>query len=100
MLFTCMLAKAFMMLYREFFSVTIFMSKWKHGEIGRVPDDFYADVYDGRVWKSFMGKLLKHKRSLAFMINVDWFQPFKHCTDSLDAIYLIYLEKSGTKGKM
>lgn len=23
------------------------------------------------------------------MINVDWFQPFKHCTDSIGAIYLV-----------
>ena len=53
-----------------------------------MPEGYYADVYDGRVWKSFMDRLLKHKRSLAFMINVDWFQPFKHCTDSLGAIYL------------
>ena len=25
---------------------------------------------------------------LGLMINVDWFQPYKHCTDSLGAIYL------------
>ena len=23
------------------------------------------------------------------MLNVDWFQPFKHCTDSLGALYLV-----------
>lgn len=66
-------------------NIHVKMEAWRNR---RVPDDFYADVYDGRVWKSFMDKLLKHKRSLAFMINVDWFQPFKHCTDSLGAIYL------------
>ena len=25
------------------------------------------------------------------MLNVDWFQPFKHCTDSLGAIYLVIM---------
>ena len=25
------------------------------------------------------------KRTLALMLNVDWFQPFKHCTDSVGA---------------
>lgn len=55
-------------------NIHVKMEAWRNR---RVPDDFYADVYDGRVWKSFMDKLLKHKRSLAFMINVDWFQPFK-----------------------
>ena len=29
--------------------------------------------------------------SFAFSINVDWFQPFKHTTDSVGAIYLSIL---------
>lgn len=56
-----------------------------------IPEGHYADVYDGKVWKSFMDSLLNQKRSLAFMINADWFQPFKHCTDSLGAIYLVIM---------
>jgi hypothetical protein len=56
-----------------------------------VPNGYYTDVYDGRVWKSFMDSLFNQKRSLGLMINADWFQPFKHCTDSLGAIYLVIM---------
>ena len=56
-----------------------------------IPEGYYADVYDGKVWKSFMDSLLKQKRTLALMLNVDWFQPFKHCTDSLGALYLVVM---------
>lgn len=56
-----------------------------------VPEGHCADVYDGKVWKSFMNGLLCKKRGLAFMINADWFQPFKHCSDSLGAIYLVIM---------
>ena len=38
-----------------------------------------------------MDSLLNQKRSLGLMINADWFQPFKHCTDSLGAIYLVIM---------
>lgn len=56
-----------------------------------IPNGYYTDVYDGRVWKSFSDRLLHQRRSLAFMINVDWFQPYKHCSDSLGAIYLVIM---------
>lgn len=55
----------------------------------RIPEGYYADIYDGKVWKSFVDGLLKQKRTIALMLNVDWFQPFKHCTDSLGALYLV-----------
>ena len=54
-----------------------------------MPEGYYGDVYDGRVWKSFMDKLLHKKRTLALMLNFDFFQPFKHCSDSIGAIYLV-----------
>ena len=41
-----------------------------------------ADVYDGVVWNSFLtvdGKDFFNSRySIGLMINVDWFQPYKH----------------------
>lgn len=54
-----------------------------------MPVGFYGDVYDGRVWKHFVDELLHKKRTLALMLNFDFFQPFKHCTDSIGAIYLV-----------
>lgn len=54
------------------------------------------DLYDGKIWKDFLlykGKaFLNSPRNLAFGINVDWFQPFKHGKDrSVGAIYLVLL---------
>ena len=50
------------------------------------------DVYCGKLWKDFLifeGKpFLDETNSLAFMLNIDWFQPYKHRTYSLGVIYL------------
>ena len=51
-----------------------------------------SDIYDGRIWKEFQavhGKpFLSNAFNLAFMLNIDWFQPYKHLTSSVGAIYL------------
>ena len=57
-------------------------------------DDNYSDVYDGQVWKDFLkyqgNDFLNSPRSLAFALNVDWFQPFKRRSDiSVGVIYLV-----------
>ena len=54
------------------------------------------DVYDGRVWKSFqnlesVGPFLQLPRRFGLMLNVDWFQPFKHSPYSVGVIYLAIL---------
>ena len=59
-------------------------------------DGIYTDVYDGKVWQDFLeykGKrFLKDHQSLAFAVNVDWFQPFTRRTDvSVGVIYLALL---------
>lgn len=65
---------------------------WKSRDIsGRL-----CDVYDGRVWKNFQvvsGKpfLAAAFTSLALMLNVDWFQPYKHTVHSVGVIYLTIL---------
>lgn len=61
-----------------------------------VEEGVMADIYDGQIWKDFLcykGKdFLNSPRNLAFRINVDWFQPFKHRKDrSVGAIYLVLL---------
>ena len=54
-----------------------------------------CDVYDGQVWKEFMqsrdGFTLSNQRNYAVMLNVDWFQPFKHGVDSMGIVYLTLL---------
>ena len=47
-----------------------------------------GDVYDGRVWKKIMDNERFSDNFYAFMINLDWFQPYKHLTYLVGAIYL------------
>lgn len=51
-----------------------------------------SDFYDGKIWRDFLcfeGKqFLAMKNSLAFMLNIDWFQPFKHRVYSVGVIYI------------
>ena len=53
------------------------------------------DVYNGKVWKEFdqsNGRpFLKVPQNFALMMNVDWFQPFRHSPYSIGAIYLAIL---------
>ena len=57
--------------------------------------DVLTDVYDGNVWKSFSLKdkwYFSESRNYAVMLNLDWFQPFKHISSySIGAIYLVVL---------
>lgn len=50
------------------------------------------NVYDGAIWKNFLhckGKpFLANPYTLGLTMNIDWFQPFKHTTYSLGAIYI------------
>ena len=56
-----------------------------------IPSNLLGDIYDRHVWKVFANfngrQFLSEPHSLAFSLNVDWFQPFKHATDSVGAIY-------------
>ena len=51
-----------------------------------------TDIYDGRVWKSFLNPggvpFLSLPFNFALSLNVDWFQPFKHSTYSAGAMYV------------
>ena len=51
-----------------------------------------SDVIHGTVWRDFKGpdgsRFMSHQRNLALMMNVDWFQPFKHSPYSVGVIYL------------
>ena len=51
-----------------------------------------SDVYDGNIWKEFLSSkhnfFLNSKRSYGVMLNFDFFQPYKHTTESYGALYL------------
>ncbi len=62
---------------------------WRTRKI--VPDTLF-DIYDGRVWKQFLNvdgmPFLSVPYNFALSLNVDWFQPFKHSTYSVGAMYV------------
>ena len=54
--------------------------------------DSMADVFDGKVWKEFLDSdgnaFFSTAGNLGVMLNVDWFQPYKHANHSCGVIYL------------
>lgn len=66
-----------------------------HWKLRVVPHGVMSDIYDGTVWASFLyvdGKeFLKSCCGIGLLINVDWFQPYKHVQYSVGAIYLVVL---------
>lgn len=54
-----------------------------------------SDVIHGTVWRDFKGpdgsRFMSHQRNIALMMNVDWFQPFKHSPYSVGVIYLAFM---------
>ena len=66
-----------------------------HWNNRNIPDGILADIYDGKVWKAHLninGKdFLNSRYCIAMLINIDWFQPFKHVQYSVGAIYLAIL---------
>ena len=66
--------------------------KWK--ETLAEDNDAMKDIYDGKIWKEFQmydGKpFLKDPNNFALLLNVDWFNPFKHTPGSVGAIYCAF----------
>ncbi|XP_070564612.1 uncharacterized protein [Ptychodera flava] len=62
----------------------------------KILTNFYADIYDGNVWQKFQTvkgePFLATQNNYAFMINVDWFQPFTRRSDiSIGVIYMVVM---------
>lgn len=70
-------------------------NSWKVGRDFRSASDILADVFDGKVWRDFLfvggEPLLAGDRTLAMMLNVDWFQPFKLARYSVGVLYLVIM---------
>ena len=66
-----------------------FYSQCKHWHNNFKPDCCsLSDVYNGKQWKELDKPFLESTNNLALMMNIDWFQPYKHRTYSLGVIYL------------
>ena len=54
-----------------------------------------GDVFEGRVWKDFLDSngdpYFSTVGNLGIMLNVDWFQPYKHANHSCGVIYLVLM---------
>lgn len=69
---------------------------WQHWQDWEKDLSVLRDVYDGKVWKQFLSfngePFLSDKQNVALMMNIDWFQPFKHRNDySVGVIYFVLL---------
>lgn len=66
--------------------------KWRN--LKSYPDT-YSDTFDGEIWKKFSRTgewYFSEPRHYAVMLNIDWFQPFKHLSSySIGGIYLVVL---------
>ena len=72
-----------------------FVENCNHWRSRKVPDSGLNDVYDGRVWKKFRRHeglpFLEENYSFGVILNLDWFQPYKHIQYSVGVIYLSVL---------
>ena len=53
------------------------------------------DSFDGNIWMNFQSPQGKHflvnEGGICLMLNIDWFQPFKHRQYSVGVIYLVIM---------
>lgn len=67
----------------------------------RRKDNLFRDVFDGNLWnefKNYKGKpFLSEPFTYGLMLNVDWFNPFKHAVYSLGALYLTVMNLPRSK---
>ena len=77
---------------QKLLNVPGFAAKLEHWRCRATPDGCMSDVYDGKVWKDFLSEkydsFLATKRSIGVMLNVDFFQPYKHVQESYGVIYM------------
>ena len=80
---------------RQFLQRPGFVNKCELWRSRDIPDGFLADIFDGRIWKEWQyvdeKPYLAAPRNYAFMLNVDWFQPFKHSVYSVGVLYMVLM---------
>ena len=79
----------------QLLSRTGFIERCEHWRNRQGTVDELEDVYDGRVWNDFLNvqgrDFLSQPHSFGLMMNIDWFQPFKHTNYSVGAIYMVIM---------
>lgn len=68
--------------------------KWR-SRATQLPENVLGDCYEGRVWREFQfvdgEPFLAAPNSFGLMLNVDWFQPTLHGSDSIGVIYMVVM---------
>ena len=67
---------------------------WRNRELSSARH-IMCDVFERRIWKEFQvfngSSFLESRRNYAFMLNVDWMQPFDHTQYSVGVMYLVLM---------
>lgn len=63
----------------------------EHCRVREPKSRILEDIYDGRVWKDFVAGGFSGKYDIAFMLNVDWYKPFKRSEYKVAALMLTVL---------
>lgn len=68
--------------------------KWRSRST-QLPDNVLGDCFKGRVWKEFQlvdgEPFLAAPNNFGLMLNVDWFRPTLHGSDSIGFIYMVVM---------
>ena len=79
---------------RMLFSRPDFVTLCERNRSCNIIDNTLHDIHDGEIWTSILssGKpFLSLSHNYALLLNVDWFQPYKHRTYSVGVIYVAIL---------
>ena len=66
-------------------------NQWSHNSS---QPNFILDITDGKVWSLITSSLSPNRSPtniLGILINIDWFQPFKHVSYSVGVIYAVII---------
>ena len=68
--------------------------KWRNCST-QLSDNVLGDCFEGRVWKEFQyvdrEPFLAIPNNFGLMLNVDWFQPTLHGSESIGVIYMVVM---------
>lgn len=69
-----------------------FSEQLEHWRTRTRAEGYISDIYDGEMWNDFNSckhsNFLHNKRCYGLMLNFDFFQPYKHTTDSYGVFYM------------
>lgn len=70
-----------------------FLNMCNAWHVNKNPTNFLADITDGKIWNEIISMLTNGQPNniLGILINIDWFQPYKHVSYSVGVIYAVII---------